>query len=124
MQTKMRPVHVFDVAQAMTNLLSAPALSRALNLPGPRTVTAEYLLDLVATVTYRPPSKAPHLPKGLAKLITGVSQRVWWPTISPDEIERRYIDDVDVKGDWDVVNIVPDDIEQFAVNYLRGYRTA
>ncbi|EIN12372.1 NAD(P)-binding protein [Punctularia strigosozonata HHB-11173 SS5] len=125
MQTKVRPVHVLDVAQAAANLLSTPAHAGALNLPGPRTVTYEYLLDLVSTVTYRPPSKAPHLPKSLAKLVTGAVERaVWWSTTSPDEIERKYIDDKAVPGDWDVVGVEPDDIEQFAVAYLRAYREA
>jgi len=41
---KIRPVHVMDVAQALTNLISMPTLAQTLNLPGPSALTYEYLL--------------------------------------------------------------------------------
>ena len=44
--------------------------------------------------------------------------------MSPDEITRRYIDDVDVAGDWDVVDVQPSEIESHAIKYLRRYRSA
>ncbi|KAF5315376.1 hypothetical protein D9619_007304 [Psilocybe cf. subviscida] len=123
-QTEIRPVHVFDVAQALVNLLSQPQFSRTLNLPGPSTVTYQYLLDLVASVTLNPPSRAPALPKVVAELMTKVSQNIWWPTLSPDEVKRRYINDSDVPGDWDAVGIQPSEIETHAITYLRRYRSA
>ncbi|TDL23136.1 NADH dehydrogenase [Rickenella mellea] len=123
-QTHIRPVHVMDVAQALTNLLSLPVMGRTLNLPGPSTLTVEYLLDLISSVTYHPPSKAPTLPKPVALFLAKAAQSVWWPALSPDEVIRRYIDDVDVPGDWDVVGIVPAEVEAYAINYLRQYRSA
>ena len=113
-----------DVAQALTNLLSKGPLSRTLTLPGPSTLTHEYLLELIASVTYNPVSKAPVLPKSIGLALAKASQAVWWPTVCPDEVERRYIDDVDTAGDWDAVDIVPDEIEQHALKYLRRYRSA
>ncbi|KZT09353.1 NADH dehydrogenase [Laetiporus sulphureus 93-53] len=124
MRTKVRPVHVFDVAQALTNLLSVPSLPGTLNLPGPSTLTHEYLLTLVSAVTCRAPDRAPILPKRIALALSKVAQNVWWPAISPDEVLRRYLDDVDVPGDWDKVGVVPDEIEQHAITYLRRYRSA
>ncbi|TCD63252.1 hypothetical protein EIP91_005808 [Steccherinum ochraceum] len=126
MQTKVRPVHVLDVAQALTNLSIIPSLAGStLNLPGPSTLTYEYLLTLISHVTYQPPSKAPVLPKRVALLLSKLSQKaLWWPTLSPDEIERRYIDDAEVEGDWEKVGVRPDEIEDHAITYLRRYRSA
>lgn len=61
-------------------------------------------------------------------MISRASELVWWPALSPDEVERRYIDDVSPKqvglGDWDVVGVKPSEIEDLALKYLRGYRSA
>ena len=115
---------MLDVAQALANLMSRPVPSKTLNLPGPSTLSYEYLLDLVSSVTLQPPSRAPVLPKSVATLIARLGQNVWWPTLSPDEVTRRYIDDADLPGDWDVVGVEPSEIETHAITYLRRYRSA
>ncbi|KAI8978804.1 NADH dehydrogenase [Trametes punicea] len=124
MRTKVRPVHVMDVAQALANVIQIPSMPGTFNLPGPSTMSYEYLLTLVSTVTYNPPSRAPVLPKRIALLLAKAAQFVWWPAISPDEVIRRYIDDVDVPGDWDKFGVTPDEIEEHAITYLRRYRSA
>ena len=106
------------------NLVSLPQISRTLSLPGPSTLTYEYLLQLISSVTLRPSSRAPTLPKPIASLLARAGQAIWWPTLSPDEVTRRYIDDVDVQGDWETVNVTPSEIEQHAITYLRRYRSA
>lgn len=113
-----------DVAQALTNILSIPSLPGTLNLPGPSKLSYEYLLNLVSYVTYNPPSRAPVVPKPIALVIAKAAQALWWPMLSPDEVRRRYIDDVDVPGDWDKVGVVPDEIEPHAITYLKRYRSA
>ena len=113
-----------DVAQALANLVSLSQISRTLSLPGPSVLTYEYLLDLVSSVTLRPPSRAPVLPKPVASLLAKAGEAIWWPTLSPDEVTRRYIDDADTLGDWDAVNVTPSEIEQHAITYLRRYRSA
>lgn len=113
-----------DVAQALTNILEAQSLPALLNLPGPSRLTYEYLLALVSSVTFNPPSRAPTVPKAVAKALSKLSQNIWWPTLSPDEVERRYINDVDVPGDWDKVGVRPTEIEDNAILYLRRYRSA
>lgn len=123
-ETQIRPVHVMDVAQALTNLLTMPKYSGVLNLPGPSTLTYEYLLDMISTVTLRPPSKAPALPKKLAQLISEAGKGVWWPVLSSDEVTRRFINDSQVAGDWEAVGIEPSEIEDHAITYLRRYRSA
>lgn len=113
-----------DVAQALTNILSIPSLPGTFSLPGPSEMSYEYLLALVSSITYNPPTRAPTLPKAVALALAKAGQAVWWPALSPDEVERRYIDDVDVPGDWDRLGVTPDEIEQHAITYLRRYRSA
>lgn len=115
---------VMDVAQALSNLAGMPIVDRTLALPGPSTLTYEYLLELVSTLTYNPPSRAPVIPKQVALALARVAQRIWWPALSPDEVERRYIDDADTPGDWAVVGVEPDEIENHAITYVRRYRSA
>lgn len=113
-----------DVAQALANLMGISQLPGTLSLPGPETLTFEYLLDLVSSVTYNPASRAPVMPKRVAVAIAKMAQSVWWPLISPDEVERRYLDDVAIKGDWEAVGVIPSGIEDHAITYLRRYRSA
>ena len=116
---------VMDVAQALVNAFDAPSCPDTLNLPGPSRLTHEYLLALTSTITYRVPSKAPVVPKRLAVLFSELTNRyIWWPTFSPDEVQRRYIDDADTPGDWDKVGVQPGEIEDHAITYLRRYRSA
>jgi hypothetical protein len=115
---------VLDVAQALSNLIGVPAIDRTLALPGPSTLTHEYLLELVSTLTCNPPSRAPIVPKRVALALARVAQRIWWPALSPDEVERRYIDDADTPGDWALVDVEPDEIENHAITYVRRYRSA
>lgn len=113
-----------DVAQALANLMSISQLPGTISLPGPNTLTFEYLLDLVSSVTYNPPSRAPVIPKRVALAVARAAQSVWWPLICPDEVERRYLNDVAVAGDWEAVGVVPDAIETHAITYVRRYRSA
>jgi NADH dehydrogenase (ubiquinone) 1 alpha subcomplex subunit 9 len=113
-----------DVAQALVNLVPSAPLPHTLSLPGPSTLSFEYLLELVESVTIRPPSRAPVLPKRVALTLAKLGQNIWWPTICPDEVERRYIDDADVPGDWDAVGVTPSEIEEHAITYLRRFRSA
>ena len=112
------------MAQALANLMTIPQLPETISLPGPKTLSFEYLLDLVSSVTYNPPSRAPVIPKPVALAVAKAAQSVWWPLICPDEVERRYLDDVAITGDWESVGVVPDAIENHAISYLRRYRSA
>ena len=96
-----------DVAQAMSNINDIPSLPGTLNLPGPSEMSYEYLLNLVSHVTYRPPSSAPVVPKRIATLLAKTAQNVWWPALSPDEVERRFISDVQVLSERSNGQTVP-----------------
>lgn len=93
------PVHALDVAEALSTMLTAPVTSVAstFTLPGPAVHTYNSILSLVSGMTMRAPSSAPTLPKPVAMaLATVLNRALWWPTVSPDEITRRYIDDLGV----------------------------
>lgn len=120
----MRPAHVIDVAQALTNLSHARQMPGTFSLPGPTTYTMGYLLELVQSAAYLPPSKFPSLPKPVALAIAKVAQLPWFPMVSPDEIERRFIDDSEVPGDWDAFGIRPDSVESHVLTYVRRFRSA
>lgn len=94
------------------------------SLPGPETFTIEYLLEFVQSIAYLRPSRVPPLPKAFALAIAKLAQAPWFPLISPDEIERRYIDDSDIAGDWEVFGVRPDHIEDHALAILRRFRSA
>jgi NADH dehydrogenase (ubiquinone) 1 alpha subcomplex subunit 9 len=131
--TRIRPVHSLDVAQALSNLLTGPDAhkSMTLNLPGPAVHSYASLLNLIASVTYNGTGFAPTIPKPVIMAVSKAAQLAWWPLLSPDEVERRYINDVgtDAKGekwmgDWEKVGVVPEEVENLAITFLRRYRTA
>jgi len=124
-ETVVRPVHVLDVAQALSNLtfvVNTPG--QTYNLPGPHKYTYNGILEMIASLTYNPPSKSPTLPKSLVLTASKIAQYAWWPILSPDEVERRYIDESDVIGDWEALGVVPEELENVAITYVRRYRNA
>ncbi|CAE6404503.1 unnamed protein product [Rhizoctonia solani] len=122
--TKIRPAHVLDVAQALSNISVIPNPAQLYNLPGPAYHTYITMLDLIAAVTCKTPAHPLTVPKPIALALARAAQVVWWPALSPDEVERRYIDDSDVPGDWDALGITPEEVEGHAISYLRRYRSA
>lgn len=79
---------------------------------------------MVSSLTYNPVSNALTLPKSVALFATKVAQLAWWPLLSPDEVERRYLNDKEVEGDWDKLGITPEELENVAITYVRRYRNA
>lgn len=79
---------------------------------------------MIASLTYNPPSKSPTLPKSLVLAASKIAQYAWWPILSPDEVERRYLNDRDVNGDWEALGVVPEELENVAITYVRRFRNA
>ena len=84
----------------------------------------EYLLELVQSVAYLKPSAIPYLPKPAMMTIAKIAQLAWWPMVSPDELQRRYIDDASVTGDWDAFGVKPAAVEDHILAYVRRFRSA
>lgn len=125
-ETRIRPVHVLDVAQALTVMLTAPSTATStFALDGPKTYTFETLLSLVEALTLKK-LQGPNFPKPVLQLAAKLWDFVWWPTLSPDEVVRRFIDDVKVEGGmkgFADLGIEPDVLEDVAIVYLRRYRS-
>lgn len=84
------------------------------------------MLDIVSSVTYNPLTSGLSMPKAIALLLARAAQLPWWPMISPDEVERRYISDrsaQDVPGDWEKLGVEPEPLELHAIKFLRRYRS-
>jgi hypothetical protein len=108
-------------------MMSAPStVGSTFALPGPKTYTFETLLSLVEALTLKK-LKGPNFPRPVLALAARLWDLVWWPTVSPDEVVRRYINDVPVtaglKG-FEDLGIEPDVLEEVAIVYLRRYRSS
>ena len=117
---------VQDVAQAMANITQDTKIhSTTFNLPGLVTFNHAEMQKLISLFTFRPVSGAPEVPKRIAVFLSKLSQLIWWPSLSPDEIERRFIDDVmvDASQDWAALGVNPVEVEKVATTILRRYRS-
>src|SRR5258708_16204864 len=95
---------------------------RTLSLPGPTTYTYNEVLDLISAMTYNPPSNSPTVPKSMALLATKLAQYAWWPLLSPDEVERRFLDDVKFgMGAWDPLHVTPPHLTTLPFTYPTTY---
>jgi len=125
--TLVKPVHVLDVAEALHTMMDAEStIGQTFSLPGPKTYSYNDLLQIAELRTLK---KLGGLttPKWAASLASRVWENVWWPTISPDEIVRRFMDDLENEvgtlGFADL-NITPDVLDDLAIVYLRRYRSS
>ncbi|KAK0555163.1 Protein-lysine N-methyltransferase efm5 [Tilletia horrida] len=127
-RTKLRPVHSLDVANALDLMMDAEetSIGQTFSLGGTKTHTVSELLNLVEGLTMNKIVRLGlNIPKPLVLAAAKVGDLAWWPMLSPDEVERRFLDDkadeAGTKG-WADLGIVPDDIEEVAITYLRRYR--
>lgn len=128
--TRVRPVNVLDVAEAMQLMCTAEStVGKTFELTGPRTYTYEELFEVLEALTFKSLTPTFNFPLPIFKFLAKVLDKaVWWPTLSEDEIVRRCINDKEVltKGAYgfDYFGIEPDAVEDVAISYLRYYRSA
>jgi NADH dehydrogenase (ubiquinone) 1 alpha subcomplex subunit 9 len=126
-ETIIKPVHVLDVAEALKTISNAEStIGATFSLPGPRPYTIEQLIALVEANVVKK-LQGPNVPVPVLSLLTRIWENVWWPTLSPDEVVRRCIDDLDVPAghlSWDYLGMTPDQLEDQALVYLRRHRSA
>jgi len=107
-------------------LTAQSTVGETFSLPGPRTYTFEQLLHMTEALTLKK-LRGPNFPKPLLALMSRAWDLVWWPTLSPDEVTRRYINDLPTKAGelgFKELGIEPDVLEDRAIQYLRRYRGA
>lgn len=129
-RTKLRPTHVLNVAHALEIMLDAEntSIGQTFSLAGPKQYTITQLLSLVESLTFnKTVREGLNVPKFALKFAATLADKPWWPMLNPDEVERRYIDDLlDEPGtkSWADLGMEPDEIEDVALTYLRRYRPA
>lgn len=95
-------------------------VGQTFELYGPREYSMAWIAAMVDKEIFK---KRRHLnvPKALLKPMAGLLNRVlWWPTLSADEVEREFMDQVidrDARTLKDL-GIEPGDIAQFTYHYL------
>jgi NADH dehydrogenase (ubiquinone) 1 alpha subcomplex subunit 9 len=59
--------------------------------------TYNSIAALISELTLKPETSIPAVPKAVAQIFANVINRaIWWPVLSPDELERYYINDAGV----------------------------
>ncbi|KAI5806275.1 putative NADH-ubiquinone oxidoreductase 39 kDa subunit [Geopyxis carbonaria] len=123
---KFYPVHSVDVASALEIMAyDDTTAGQTYELFGPREYSKQQIAHLVARMVLR---DRPHvnLPKPAMKMLANIMNKfIWWPTYSPDGIEREFIDQVIDKSakTFADLGITPGELDQEAYQYLRGYRS-
>jgi NADH dehydrogenase (ubiquinone) 1 alpha subcomplex subunit 9 len=115
-----------NVGQALEEMLYQEwTAGQTFELHGPK----EYqMAEIAALVDKEIHTKRRHinLPKPLLKAATGIiSKYLWWPIMTPDEVEREFIDQkIDRKAKkFKDLGIEPDDLKDFTYHYLLGFRS-
>jgi len=144
--TLVRPVHIIDVATALHRILEIDSsLSSTYSLPGPSAYTYRQILTLLTHHAYpdKPFQSGISLPKPLFLLLAKIWDKIYWPTISPDDVLRKFIDDFGAEyteedvaelgegsdlgveqglKSWTELGIKPDRLELTLPVYARNFR--
>ncbi|KAF7544262.1 hypothetical protein G7Z17_g10094 [Cylindrodendrum hubeiense] len=126
MQQKFWPVHSIDVGAALEKITYDDSTAgQTFELYGPKKYSMRELADMVDKEIY---NKRRHInvPKAILKPLAAVlNKALWWHTMSGDEVEREFIDqiiDPEAKTLKDL-DIEPGDIANFTYHYLQGFRS-
>ena len=123
--TKMQPVYVGDVADAITRILSDPATKgQTYDLGGPTVYSFKDLMELLLTVTRRNRLLVP-MPFGLAKILAWFLE--FWPSplLTTDQVDSLKHDNVVSSNNpgFKELGIVPTSAEAILPTYLHRFRT-
>ncbi|EHA18511.1 NADH-ubiquinone oxidoreductase 40 kDa subunit, mitochondrial [Aspergillus awamori] len=127
MQERYWPVHAIDVGTALERMLHDDStVGQTFELYGPKNYSTAEIAELVdrEIVKHR---RHVNVPKAILKpLAHYLNKFLWWPTISADEVEREFIDQVidpNAKTFKDL-DIEPVELSTLTFHYLLGYRSA
>ncbi|CAG8746038.1 14031_t:CDS:10, partial [Racocetra persica] len=125
-QTKVRPVHVLDVAQALERMLKDESTTgETYELFGPREFTYEEVYDLIRDLTENRRYRF-YIPKPLALAVTKAFNLPFLLTISPENIERSFISDKITPGakTFEDLGIRPLGLEMNSLGIVRRFRSS
>lgn len=123
MQESFWPVHAIDVGMALERMLhDDTTAAETFELYGPTNYTMAEINELVSKEIMKQ-RRHINIPKRLAvPLAKYLNKFLWWTTISPDQIEREFIDqtfDPNAKTFKDL-DIEPVDLRSMTYEYLVG----
>ncbi|KAF0550659.1 putative NADH2 dehydrogenase 40K chain [Gigaspora margarita] len=125
-RTKVRPVHVFDVALALERMQKdESAIGETYELYGPREYHFEQVLDLIDELIDRRRLRF-NIPKPIALAFTKAFNLPFLLTISPEEIEKLYVDDkiTPEAKTFENLGIRPLSLEMNSLGIVRRFRNA
>ncbi|PFH54987.1 hypothetical protein XA68_11185 [Ophiocordyceps unilateralis] len=121
------PVHSIDVGAALEKMLyDESTAGQTFELYGPKKYTMAQIKSMVDREIFKQ-RRHINVPKALLKPFAGLLNRVlWWNTLSADEVEREFIDQViDRKAKtFEDLGMKPGDISNFTYHYLQGFRSS
>jgi len=127
LQQTLWPVHAIDVGHALERIGQDDATAgETFELYGPRQYRMSGIRELVRREVFKQRGRI-NVPKRLLQPVANILNKVlWWHTISPDEIEREFIDqeiDMGAKTFADL-GMEPADVKDLTFHYLQGYRSS
>ncbi|CAG8482640.1 5489_t:CDS:2 [Paraglomus occultum] len=123
-QTRVRPVHVEDVARALEKMEGDEStVGQTYELFGSQEYTFGEVHDIVDSLIKRRTVRI-NVPTRIALRFTKLLSLLPWPYISPDEIIRMGISDQISPGakTFEDLGIAPKDLEASALTVVRRYR--
>ncbi|KAI1971865.1 Protein-lysine N-methyltransferase efm5 [Ophidiomyces ophidiicola] len=126
MQERYLPVHVIDVGQALERMLYEEwTVSQTFELYGPTNYSSAEIAEIVDREIIKTRRRI-NVPKAILKPVAHwLNKLIWWPTISADEVEREFLDQVidpNAKTLKDL-GIEPAELSNLTYHYLRAYRS-
>ncbi|KAF2728261.1 NAD(P)-binding protein [Polyplosphaeria fusca] len=127
MQQRFWPVHVIDVGMALEHMVHDDTTAgETFEFYGPTEYSMAEISELVdkEIIKHRRHINVPkRIMQPAAKYL---NKYLWWPTISADEVEREFLDQVfdpNAKSLRDL-GIEPVELKSMAYEYLKGYRSS
>ncbi|KAJ3499754.1 hypothetical protein NLG97_g81 [Lecanicillium saksenae] len=126
MQEKFWPVHSIDVGAGLEKMLYDDSTAgQTFELYGPKQYSMAQIAEMVDKEIFKQ-RRHVNIPKALLKPVAGaLNKALWWHSMSADEVEREFIDQVidpEAKTFKDL-GIKPGDIANFTYHYLQGFRS-
>ncbi|KHO01130.1 NADH-ubiquinone oxidoreductase 40 kDa subunit-like protein [Metarhizium album ARSEF 1941] len=126
MQETFWPVHSIDVGAALEKLLYDDSTTgQTFELYGPKQYSMGQIAAMVDKEIFKQ-RRHINVPKRILKPIASVLNRaLWWHTISADEVEREFMDQIidPTAKTFKDLGIEPGDIADFTYHYLQGFRS-
>jgi uncharacterized protein YbjT (DUF2867 family) len=123
-ETKMQPVFVSDVADAVMAALASPATQgKTFEIGGPRVWTFREILAFILKTTHRD-KKLVNIPMGIARLQASILQHVPGKPLTPDQLLMLSRDNIVAPGALGLADlgITPTPVELVVPAYLSRYQ--